>query len=117
MKKRQLTLLIIVWLFSQQLFAIVLSASHKVMDCTEYSHSNCAVDAIEHNGHLMPSSGADDANVLMTCDHCNTFCQPSIIVNNELMPVNLNHLPVTPRADAVLVNIVLAIPHRPPILA
>jgi len=131
MKKRHLTLLLLTWLFSQHLFAAALIVSSTSMNCLADAQSDCSMNiksnttgtnnATQHMGHIMPmvsdSTGSLHDQLLVSCDHCATVCQPSIISNNLLVLVDPGYLlfdaqPIDSPVDTFLNTL-----YRPPILS
>jgi hypothetical protein len=138
MKKRHLTLLLLIWLFSQHLFAAVLFAdvlvvSSTSMNCLAHAQSDCSMNikgnttgtstnnATQHMGHIMhmvsDSAGSLHDQLLMSCDHCATVCQPSIISNNLLVLVDPGYLLFDAQPIDTTVDTFLNTLYRPPILS
>ena len=79
MKKRQFTTFLLIWLFSQQLFAAVWAVPHTNVDCVSDDQNDCFSD-LALIGHIMPSdSDTSSSDMSMMCDHCSATCQPSLI--------------------------------------
>ncbi len=123
MKKRQFTTILLIWLFSQQLFAAVWAMPHTGMDCAEHSQnqSDCTLNASQHTGHamlMMQSADNTDASATlsMMCDHCSTTCQPSLISDNLLPLATSGHLPFEAQSIDASVDSFHTTLYRPPIL-
>lgn len=128
MKKKQLTVILLIWLFSQQLFAVTWVMPHTGMGCVEPSNSqsDCTANVSAHQGHAMPmmqSANATDFNegltegLSMLCDHCSTICQPSLTNDKLILSVTSGHLPFATPSIATPIDIFLSSLYRPPIPA
>lgn len=121
MKKRQFTTILLLWLFSQQLFASVWPMP-TAMDCVAPSQSGCISTVTEHMGHAMPTLDTGDVAVAysaspMSCDHCSIACQPPLISNTLLPLIKTVHLVFESQSIDITVDTVLSTLYRPPILA
>jgi hypothetical protein len=118
MKKRQFTTLLLIWLFSQQLFAAIWVMPHMNVDCVDYSQNDC-FSGIAHNRHNIPSdSGASSSGDMpMTCDHCSTACQPLLISHHLVGLIPETHLIVDTQSLNTPINTFLSTLYRPPILS
>ena len=83
---RNITLLLLVWLVSQQAVALVLyGVEHSPNNCHEQlSAIDYSLEQVEekHGSHKALSS----ASQMPVCDHCATFCQPIAITSLPLHP-------------------------------
>ncbi|MGS2716876.1 hypothetical protein ACVBE9_01765 [Eionea flava] len=117
MKKRQLTTMLLIWLFSQQLLAAVWSTPPANIDCINDSQNDC-FSAITHMGHIMPSnSDSSSSGISMMCDHCSTVCQTLLISHHLLGLIQETHSTSnTPFIDTPI-NALPSTLYRPPISA
>ena len=129
MKKRHITLLLMIWLFSQQPFAAALIVSSTSVNCVSHAQSDCTATSTEnttknttaHMGHSMPmlsdSGRTTHDSLLMNCDHCATACQPSLISHHLLSLVSNGHLLFEAQPIDAIVDTFLNTLYRPPIPA
>jgi hypothetical protein len=63
MKKQHIAVLMLLWLFSQQLFAAVWTVDSTGANCASHAKSDCMAiaDTTEHVGHAMPMVIGSDA--------------------------------------------------------
>lgn len=122
MRNRQLTLLLLFWLFSHQVFAALLSSSSTHPNCPTNSQSNCVIAASEHIGHFMPvisstdSTADNENNLSIISDHCSAVCQSSVLSSSTSASLNTAHLIFDAQS---IDNTVESFPkslYRPPIL-
>lgn len=112
MRNRRITVLLLAWLFSHQLFAAVLSISTTNSSCHTDNQSQCEIEASEYIGHFMPmmsntDSKADDENNLsIISDYCSLIYQ-------SLLP-NINSVtPLTTHSTFDIQSISTAVKTRP----
>ena len=140
MKKQHITALMLLWLFSQQLFAAVWTVDSTGANCASHAKSDCTVIAntTEHVGHAMPMLMGSDAetsaeessqkdssnkeskahnNLSMNCDHCRTICQPIVLTSNLVPPISTIHFLFDAQPTGAIVDSFLSTLFRPPILA
>jgi hypothetical protein len=122
MKTRQFTLILLILLFSQQLFAAVWPMPNAGAGCVYYNQSDCILKTPQHTGHTMPMMQSVDVVDLtekssMICDHCSTTCQPSLVSDNLLPLATSSHLPFEAQSIDATVDTFLSTLYRPPILA
>lgn len=117
MKKRQFTTFLLIWLFSQQLFAAVWTMPHANVDCVSDGQNDCFSD-ITHIGHIMPSNkDSSSPDISTMCDHCSALCQPSLISHNHSNPLKEVHLSVEGEFISAPIHAFPRTLYRPPILA
>lgn len=121
MKKKHITVLLLAWLFSQQLFAAVWAIPNAEMNCVAYNQSDCTANSTKHMGHTMPMMDDSDAALihdmsLMNCDLCSIVCQPSLITSNLLPLRKTVHLTFQFHSINIPIDILLGSLYRPPIL-
>ena len=138
MKKRQFTVLLILWFFSQQLFAAVVMLSTDDTICASDLKSACHVQFSKHIGHNMPmilvtndtSSAAANvdnlnldkekktpSNFSASCEHCRASCQPLVLTSHLVNPLNETHFMFGDQAIDAIFDSFLSSLFRPPILA
>lgn len=140
MKKRQFTALLILWFFSQQLFAAVVMLSSDHTACVSDTKSACHVEFAKHIGHNMPmilvtndtsSAGANvdnldldldkekktPSNFSASCEHCRASCQPLVLTSHFVNPLNETHFIFGDQAIDAIFDSFLSSLFRPPILA
>jgi hypothetical protein len=135
MKKQHITVLMLLWLFSQQLFAAVWTVDSTGANCASHAKSDCKViaNSTEHLGHAMPMVIGSDAetsdekssqkeskvhnNLSMNCDHCLTICQPLVLTTNLVPPVSTIHFLFDAQPTGAIVDSFFSTLFRPPILA
>jgi hypothetical protein len=138
MKKRQFTVLLIIWFFSQQLFAAVVMLSTDDTACASDTKSACVVQFSKHHRHNMPmivvindssSAGAKvdnlnldkekktPSNFSASCEHCRASCQPLVLTNHLVNPLNETHFMFGDQAIDAIFDSFLSSLFRPPILA
>lgn len=138
MKKRNIAVLLLAWLFSQQLFAAVWMVASTDANCASNTQSDCVVQSIKHIGHNMPivtvsteiysvGTSSDEVNsqeqnkaqnnLSSSCDHCRASCQPSVLSSNLVTPFNTIHLLFDAHVIDAVVDTFLSSLFRPPILA
>jgi hypothetical protein len=140
MKKQHITVLMLLWLFSQQLFAAVWTVDSTGANCASHAKSDCTaiVNTTKHVGHAMPMLMGSDAetsdeensqkdssnkeskahnNLSMNCDHCRTTCQPLVLTSNLVPPISTIHFLFDAKPTGAIVDSFLSTLFRPPILA
>jgi hypothetical protein len=124
MKKRPFTTMLLIWLFSQQLFAVVWAMPLPGMNYADNNQSHCTLEAApKYMDHIMPMmQRADDTNdsakkLSMMCKHCSTVCQASLISDNLLPLVTSGHLPYEAQFINTPVDGFISTLYRPPIFA
>jgi hypothetical protein len=140
MKKQHIAVLMLLWLFSQQLFAALWTVDSTGANCASHAKSVCTVitNSTEHVGHAMPMLMGSDAetsdeensqkdssnkeskvhnNLSMNCDHCLTICQPLVLTSNLVPPVSTIHFLFDAQPTGAIVDSYLSTLFRPPILA
>jgi len=122
MKNRRLTVLLLAWLFSHQLFAAVLSISTSTPSCPSLDQSRCEIEASEHIGHFIPvisstdSTADNENNLSIISDHCSAVCQSSVLSSNTSVSLNTTHLIFDAQSIDNTVEAFLKSLYRPPIL-
>jgi hypothetical protein len=100
MKKRKITVLLLIWLFSQHIFAAVWMLPSTNISCASSHKANCADVTSDHMSHNLPimqslvdpnivdKSSSDlhnsHSNLSFSCDHCLASCQSVVPTNNSM---------------------------------
>jgi hypothetical protein len=117
MKKRQFTTFLLVWLFSQQLFAAVWAMPYTNVDCVSDGQNDCFSD-IAHIGHVIPTdSDVSSSDMSMMCDHCSATCQPSLIPSQLAILTQATLLVFEAQSITTPADTFLSTLYRPPIPA
>lgn len=132
-----MNVLMLVWLFSQQLFAAVWSEGSTQANCTSHAQAGCVVSTTMHMGHAMHMLSDSDANpnvqnsqeknfqdkhktynnLSASCDHCRAACQPLVLNSNLTLPISTVHSLFNAQSIDSIVDTFLNTLYRPPILA
>lgn len=116
---RNIALLLLVWLVSQQTVALVLhGVEHSSVNCHEQvtvTTIDCSSDQTqsEHGTHQSISSTSQ----MSVCDHCATFCQNSIVTSLSMPSIFEGQSVPTLEPDLSILVSAINVPYRPPIIA
>ncbi|MEH6445392.1 MAG: hypothetical protein V7784_15970 [Oceanospirillaceae bacterium] len=124
MKKRYITVALLIWLFSQQVFATVWATSNSANgNCGSHPQNDCAItgymSAAEYMPHTMPTLVDTDTSaqdkLLMNCDHCSIVCQALIINKTQLLSFNKDQQIFDAQLTDKLLHVFISSVYRPPI--
>jgi hypothetical protein len=122
MKTRYISVALLIWLFSYQIFSAAWALSNIASEnCSSYFQSECVVDIAAHMDHsieLPANSETSHHNKMsMNCDHCNIVCQPTLINNSQVLSLNKDQLLFDTQLIDELLNVFINSLYRPPIPA
>jgi hypothetical protein len=132
MKKQQITVLLLICLFSQNILSAVWVLPNISINCESNHQTDCVVATTDHLGHNLPmikssidtnvvDIGSSDlynsySNLSFSCDHCLASCQSVIPTNNLVSFISRpNHL-FDGKVIFAVVDTFSSTLYRPPII-
>jgi hypothetical protein len=124
MNYRRISIILLLWLFSLQLFSVVWAMPLADRYCVKYTQNICVNKLTESTEHTMPMPTVTDSDfsshhnqTSVICDLCFIACQPLIFSTDIMSFIKIVDTAFSTQSISPPIDAFMRIVYRPPILA